>query len=291
MRFKKSFREKAYRRLKMTNPARIAVFILFFLWCGTFVFGLGWAIIASLNTHDAVVLNPMSFPTKLNFGNYAEAFRVLQTGGTSFGAMMINSVWFTVGMTAVGMATVVMAGYALGNFKFIGRNFIFTGIIVVSMIPVYGTGSATLMTFKKLGMYDSPLIILSAASMLNGNTLIVMTFFQTLSPAYEEAAKIDGAGFWTIFLKVHLPMVLPAIGAITILTLIACWNNMDTPIYYLPSYSTLASGLFKYETTAKFNMNIPVYYAGIMMCAIPPLILFAVFRDKIMTNVTIGGVK
>lgn len=279
------------KRLKATSPSRVIVFLILSVWCFTLVFGLVWAVIASLNTHDDLMMNPMKFPSVLKFKNYLEAFTVLKTGGTSLGDMMFNSVWFAFGTTVVSMATVTMAGYALGNFKFRGRNVIFAGIIVVSMIPIYGTGSATLIMFMDLGMYDSPLLILSAASMLSGNTLIIMTFFQALSPAYEEAAKMDGAGYWTVFLKIHVPMMWPSISAITLLTLIGGWNNVDTPLYYLPSFPTLATGLYKYEATSKFNMNKPVFFAGIVMCAIPPVIAFGVFKDKLMTNVTIGGVK
>ena len=279
------------KTLKRTSLGRVIVFIIFFVWCFSFIFGFAWAIVASLNTHDALMMNPMSWPEELRFKNYIEAFKVLKTGGTSLEDMLFNSAWFTLGTTFCSMAATTMAGYALGNFKFVGRNFIFTGIIVVSMIPIYGTGSATLIMFMDLGMYDSPWLVLSAASMLSGNTLIIMTFFQSLSPAYEEAARMDGAGFWTVFLRIHLPMLLPSIGAITLLTLIGGWNNVDTPLYYLPTHPTLATGLYKYEVTSKFNMNRPVLFAGIIMCALPPVVVFGVFRNKLMTNITIGGVK
>ena len=276
---------------KRTSLSRILVFVLFLLWCGSFVFGLGWAFLASLNTHPDLMRKPFSVPTSFHFENYLQAFDILQTGGTSLVDMFFNSIWFTVGVTAVSMAVVTMAGYSLGNFKYKGRNFILVAIVVISMIPIYGAGSSTLIMYKKLGMYDSPLFILSSASMLNGNTLIIMTFFQTLSPAYEEAAKIDGAGYFDVFFKIHLPMVLPAISSIALLTLIAGWNNVDAPLYYLPHYPTLATGIYKYQNFSKYSMNLPVFFAGLIMCAIPPLIIFTAFREKIMTSVTIGGIK
>jgi ABC-type glycerol-3-phosphate transport system permease component len=205
--------------------------------------------------------------------------------------MLFNSLWFTVGRMIVTIAVDVMAGYSLGNFQFKGRNVIFAGIIVVGLIPIYGTGSATLIMYMNLRMYDTPLFLLSAASMIGGNTLIMMTFFQSLSPAYEEAARMDGAGYWTVFLKIHLPMVWPSVASLVLLTLIAGWNDATAPLYYLPSYPTLATGLYKYETTSKFGMNKPVFFAGIVMCAVPPVVLFGIFREKLMTSVTVGGVK
>lgn len=282
---------KFQKILKKTNPARVIVFVLFTLWAGSLAFGICWAFIASLNTHDALMMRPMDWPEKLQFKNYVDAFTILQTGGTGLVEMLFNSLWFTFGRMIVTLAIDVMVGYALGNFQFKGRNFIFAGIIVVGLIPIYGTGSATLIMYMKLGMYDTPLYLFASASMLGGNTLIMMTFFQSLSPAYEEAARMDGAGYWNVFLKIHFPMVWPSVAALVLLTLIAGWNDATSPLYYLPSYPTLATGLYKYEKISTYGMNRPALFAGIIMCALPPMILFGTFREKLMTSVTIGGVK
>jgi len=262
-----------------------------FVWGFTYLFGIGWAFLSSLGDHNVLSENPMAFPTELRFQNYASAFKVLQTSGTPFAKMLFNSLWLTLGRTFASMACTVMVAYALGNFKFIGRKVFIVLMFAVMLIPVYGSGSATLIMYNKLHMYNSPLIILASATGMGNLTLIVMTFFQTLSPAYEEAAKLDGAGYWTIFLKIHLPMILPSLGAVFILALIGGWNDYELALYYLPDFPTIATGLYKYEVTSFFNMDIPVYYAGLILCAIPPLVLFAIFREKLMTNVTIGGVK
>ena len=288
---KAALKKKWKRFWRQTNPARICVAILFFLWCGSFLYSMGWAVMSSLNDHVDMMVDPMALPKKLNFKNYLEAFKILETADTSFMKMIFNTLWLTLGSTFVSIACVVMTAYSLGNFKYKGRNGLVAGMIICMMVPLYGSGSSTLILYHKLGMYDSPLILLASASGIGNLTLIVMTFFQTLSPAYGEAAKMDGAGYWRIFLEIHVPMVLPALSSVVLLMLIGGWNDAMTSIYYLPSYPTIAAGLYKYETTSKFNMNKPVYFAGVIMCAIPPIILFAAFRDKLMTNVTIGGIK
>ena len=286
-----TIKKRIRRFLQQTNPARIAVGILFFLWCGSFIFAYAWAIMSSFNDHVSMMINPMQFPEKLHFKNYLEAFKILEAGGTNFIEMIWNTMWMTFGRTFISMATVIMTAYAFGNFKVKGRNGLVAGMIICMMIPVYGSGSATLILYHKLNMYDTPLILLASASGMGSLTLICMTFFQTLSPAYQEAARMDGAGYWTVFLAIHLPMVLPSLSSVFLLSLIGGWNDAMTSICYMPSYPTIAAGLYRYEVTAKFNMNKPVYFAGVIMCAIPPVVLFSIFRDKLMTNVTIGGIK
>ncbi len=286
-----TFAQKFKKRLKKTSPVRIIVFLLFAIWGVSYVFGLVWAFVCSLNSHDALMRNSFSLPKVWNFKNYILAFEAMSVGGATLGAMLFNSLWFAVGTTFIYTAVSVMAGYALGNFKFHGRNFFVALIVVIMMIPIYGAGSSILVTYIALGMYDSPLLLISSATMMTSNTLIIMTFFQTLPKAYEEAAQMDGAGYMCVFLKIHFPMVLPGVGALALLSLISGWNNVDTPLYYLPSYPTLATGLYKYEAISEYTMNKPVYFAGVIMCAIPPIILFSIFREKLMTGVTIGGIK
>ena len=142
-----------------------------------------------------------------------------------------------------------------------------------------------------LGIYDSPLYLIKSASAQGQIFFIMMTFFSTLPKSYDEAASIDGAGHLTIFLKIMLPMAIAPLFSIFILCFISGWNDYFTAMVYLPSYPTISSGLYIYEKVSQYNMNKPVYFAGIIMCAIPPMILFAIFRDRIMTNVTMGGLK
>lgn len=286
-----TFTKSVKRLFKKTNAARIGVFILFTLWCGSFIYAYGWAFVSSFNDHITMMVNPVALPEVWHFENYLEAFEILETGGTNFVSMIWNTLWLTFSRTFISMACIIMTAYAFANGKVKGRARWVVGMFIVMMIPLYGSGSATLIVYHQLNMYDSPLFVLASASGMGSMTLIVMTFFQTLSSAYEEAAKMDGAGRWTIFLRIHVPMVLPSLSTIMLLALIGGWNDAMTSIMYLPSYPTISAGLYIYETTSKFNMNKPVYFAGVIMCAIPPVILFSIFRDKLMTSVTIGGLK
>lgn len=282
--------DKVKKKIKKITPTRSIIFILFVLYSIFLLFMMIWTFISSFNEHNAFVVNSLKLPETWHFENYLKAFDMLTANGKSYFQMFINSIWLTFGGTILSTAAQVMVGYAL-SLKFTGRKTFIKVFIIIMMIPVYGSASATLKMIHNLGMYDSPLIVLKSFSAFGSTTLIVMTYFIGLSPSYGEAAEMDGAGQYTCFFKVYLPMAMPIVSSLFVLGMLGGWNDYSTSIYYLPSYPTVASGLYVYEKVAKFSMDRPMYFAGVIMCAIPPIVIFAVFREKIMSSFTFGGLK
>lgn len=277
--------------MKKINPVKIIVFILFALYGTTIVYSLFWAVTASLNEHTDLILNGLALPKKLHIDNYLEAFNVLETSNASFLSMLWNSIWMTVGNSVISLAVMTMTAYVLGRYDFVGKKIITAVMMAALLIPVYGNGSALLRMYMRLGMYDSPLILLKSASGLGMMTFVIKTFFQNIPMAYEESARIDGASRLRIFLQIHVPLVRSSLLSIFIMQFIGGWNDYALSIYYMPSYPTISSGLYIYETLSKFAMNKPIFFAGVVMCAIPPMVLFAIFSDKLVTNISVGGLK
>lgn len=277
--------------MKKINPVKIVVFILFALYGTTIVYSLFWAATASLNEHKDLILNGLALPKKLHIDNYLEAFNVLKTSNASFLSMLWNSIWMTVGNSVISLAVMTMTAYVLGRYDFVGKKVITAVMMAALLIPVYGNGSALLRMYMRLGMYDSPLILLKSASGLGMMTFVIKTFFQNIPMAYEESARIDGASRLRIFLQIHVPLVRSSLLSIFIMQFIGGWNDYALSIYYMPSYPTISSGLYIYETLSKFAMNKPIFFAGVVMCAIPPMVLFAIFSDKLVTNISVGGLK
>ena len=282
---------KIFGKRKKTNPVRIGVFCFFAIYSLLMILLLFWAIIASLGEHVELLTSNRLFPSKLHFENYANAFVLLGVGKLSYFGMLWNSIWLSVGKSTISIAVTACAGYALAHYRFVGRNFMCALIVVIAMIPSYGTEAANMVLMHDLGLYDSPALLLTCVQAHGSGTLVIMTLFQSMSSAYDEAARIDGANKMRIFLGIYMSMALPTLFALWISNFIGNWNDPLTTIYYLPSYNNIPAGLYVYETVSKHNMDTPLYYAGVLMCAIPPIILFSVFSDKLMTSVTIGGIK
>ena len=94
-----------------------------------------------------------------------------------------------------------------------------------------------------------------------------------------------------MFLRIYLPLATGPIIALSILGIIGQWNNYETPILFLNDYPTLASGLYHFKLQMRFKSNEPLYLAGVLISVVPVFILVAAFANKIMRNMTIGGVK
>ena len=180
-----SFVKQIVRKIKQTNYARVIVFTLFLIWCGSFVVGFTWALFTSLNEENWLYLHPVALPKKLYFINYIKVFSSLDANGSGFLGMVWNSLWLTFGGELISMSTFLMAGYALGNFQFKGRKLIVSAIVILLMIPLYGTSSATLMWYMDLQIYNTPWMLITNTGCLSGTTLIVMTF----SKAYRLLMK------------------------------------------------------------------------------------------------------
>ena len=208
--------------------------------------------------------------------------------------MFFNSLWYAgVGsFLSVFMSSVV--AYCLSRFEFRGRNVLYAVAIFSMTIPIVGTMGAQFKLEVDIGIYDSPLhvIVLNLGGLGGMYFLIMHGFFKNISHAYSEAVYIDGGGEFVVFFRMMLPQGMSMMFVLMLMNFIGGWNDYTAPTLYLPSYPTLAAGLFEYKSIAPRGAGgIPVYYAGLIIAMIPAIILFAVFSNRIMSSISIGGLK
>ncbi len=283
-------------KLKRLSPLEKAVFIivtvLFAVYALTLLYPFFFAIRGSLRESGrGFDLNPMAFPEKPNFANYINAFKELEINDNNFFEMTLNSLWFAGGSTVISIFCSACTAYVVCKYNFVGRRFLYALAIATMMIPIYGSLPATYKLYDKLGMLNSPMILLSATGGFGYNFVIGYAFFKGISWSYAEAAFIDGASHAKVFFKIMLPMVMPALTALLVTGFVGAWNNYESPLLYFEEMPTLASGLWAYEEKSKYNANQPVYFAGVMISLIPVITLFLIFQNTIMTNVYAGGLK
>ena len=159
------------------------------------------------------------------------------------------------------------------------------------ILPIVGNLPATYKMYNDLHITNSPLLLIVNAGGLGGNFLILYAAFQGVSDSYMDAARIDGAGQYSVFFKIMLPQVFPAMFAIMLMGFIGTWNDYMGPLLYLEDFPTLATGLMVFEQEMVYDVNMPVFFAGSMLLIVPTLALFAAFSDKILTSVSMGGLK
>lgn len=270
----------------------ICITILFTLYAITLLYPFYFAFNASLMDGARTFMkNRIAFPNPVKFDNYIKAITQLKVGKTGFLMMTFNSVWYSLGNAVFGMATTMMTTYVVCKYKFRGREFIYSLVLILDMIPIYGTLPATYRLYDKLGMLESPLILLSAFSG-RAYFLYIYAFWRAIPMDYAEAAFIDGASDRKVFWHIMVPMILPSVSAIFIMQFTGLWNSYDGPMLYLSrNYPTLSVGLFMYEKRMQYKANHPVYFAGVIWALIPILLLFGFFQNTIMSKVHLGGLK
>ena len=272
----------------------IFVFILFLIQSLTLLMPVLWMIMSSFKgALEYMGGDAFALPEKWLFFNYPKAFKVLELkGGTNFFGMTWNSIWYTAISTALGIFMPALTGYVMAKYNFPGKQAIFSIAIISMLIPIVGATASRMKIIAELGIYDNPLyVVVTYLGGFGGSFLVSYGFFKALSWSYAEAVMMDGGGHFTIFFKVMLPQAAPILLTYAITGAIGNWNEYQTMILFLPSYPTLASGLFEYKENAVRAANFPVYFAGLILSVIPTITLFCIFSNRIMTSISIGGLK
>ena len=300
--FKKD--SKAYSRLSEVKKNGVLFNVLGLIpliWGALFVAMILWGLGISLADENWYLDNPSAFfPLKLDFSNYAKALEKFtyesyvngELVTTNYFTLIWNSLWFSIGMTATKMIATVFFAYAVARFEFPGRKFLYAFIVLQMMLPIYGQTAANYQLLDSLGLVDSPLFLIGQGAGHGMYFLIVYAFFRNLPAGFAEAAKIDGAGPFTVFFKVMLPQARPIIVSLSVMQFISAWNSYDVPLLYLPSYPTLSTALYLYKDNMfQLGLSTPTYFAGMLISIIPVAVLFLVFNKQIMNNISIGGMK
>lgn len=283
---------KIRKKIKNITLGKVVITLIFAFYACSIVYPLLWGLFSSLKDPVEYIVNKDTFfPKDWLFSNYLEAFKLLNVKGHNIFEMFFNSIWLTLGQSFISITVCTTTAYIMSKYDFVGKKVINVVILASMMVPLYGSQAAAMKLYLKLGMYNSPLILLASASGVGGMFLILRSYFKGVSWEYAEAAQIDGASDLWIYLKVMLPIAKPAVMSLFMVMLIGGWNDYTTSVYYLPDYPTIASGLYLYEKISSFNINFPVYFAGVVMACIPTMTLFFCFQEQIMSSITTGGLK
>lgn len=294
---KKIFSQKKERnildfRTKGQNTVFIVVFILFVLYALSLIVPFIWLFMSALKKpFEFIRSDAFDFPEQAQFKNFITAFTELKYKKIGFFGMVFNSIWMTVFSNLIYLTCSSMTAYCISKYNFKGRNFLYALTVFIMVFPISGSLAADVKLRIDLNIFDSPLQLVVCAGGFGSAFLILYAFFQGVSWHYAEAAMIDGASHDCIFWQIMMPQVMPAFLTLFITSFIGGWNDYMTSILYYPSYPTLATGLYLYESNMESQSNYPVYFAGLFISMIPIMILFVVFQDTIMTSVSIGGLK
>lgn len=186
-----------------------------------------------------------------------------------------------------------ITAYLCARFKYKFSRAVHTAVLVTMVIPVVGSLPSELRMAQMLGLYDQiwGMWILKA-NFLGMYFLVFYNIFKALPASYTEAAKIDGAGNMQVLLHIALPLVRNTFFTVFLIYFITYWNDYQTPLLYLPSYPTIAQGMYTVAITPTQGMSyVPMRISAAILMLVPILVLFLCFQKRLLGNLTVGGVK
>lgn len=260
-----------------------------------------WAVISSLKTNTDFYYNKFGLPEEWAWSNYSKAMTKMciwiSTGKKLVPVytyqMMLNSVIYTVGCTLASVFVHAFTAYGVARYdSFVGR-LLHKIVLVVMVVPAIGTLPSEMQIVRALGFYNNMFgMFVMKGQWMGMHFLIYYAAFKGVSRDYSDAASIDGAGHFRIMLSVVFPLVASTTSTLTLLSAIGFWNDASTIITYMPNVPTVAYGLFRYQfSTDNEITSVPMKLAGCMIVVVPIMIVFILFRDKLIMNVNIGGLK
>lgn len=275
----------------MTTPARALMSVFLFSVCLFYFVLLLWTFLNSMKGFIEYNQDRVSLPKDWLISNFKLAWETLSAGGKSIPRMIFNALWLSVGGIVISQSCILCFAYVMARYNFPLKK-LFNGLnMVIIMVPVIGSLPSFMKMILRLGMYNSPLYLLVHIGGFGGAMIIYRTAFRNIPWEFAEAGFIDGANHFQVFSRLMLPQIKPLIIAQSIGVFINIWNDAMTPLLYLPDYPTLSSGLYVYQIEMERKINTPLLFAGCILCAIPPLIMFICFRKYMMEVDLSGGIK
>jgi multiple sugar transport system permease protein len=258
-----------------------------------FAFPFFWTLASSLKApYEILTYPPTLFPAVPQFQNYARVF-----ANSPFAQWIFNTVW----VVALGTLGVVLSSslvaYSFARFRYRGRDFIFLLTLATLMLPAQVTLIPQYILWSKLG-FANTLYPLWLPQWFGGGAFYIFLmrqFIMTIPRELDEAATIDGAGRFRIFWMILLPLCIPALATITIISFIANWDDYLTPLIYLNSQEmyTLALGLSFFRNYPESG-GLPQQHllmAATVMTTLPPIILFFAAQRYFVQGIVLSGLK
>lgn len=282
-------------RKKKNGIGNYVISLVLFTYLLLIVIPYIYSLFASLSTYKEYYFNLFPIPKSgLRWENYSDAWNNLKHDGTGIPAMIINSLWFSGGSAFLGVFFGACSAYICAKYKFFGRGFIYMFALISMMVPIVGSMPSQLKYVSMLGGYNSYLFVLIMSTGIGGGYIILYSCFKNVDWGYAEAAFIDGAGHFRVFFEVMLPQVISPMIALFLSDFIIAWANAENSLVFYPELPTLTTGLYYFRTyvvTAVGMQRYPAYFAALLLCMLPTVILFAIFQEKLMDIQIEGGLK
>ena len=283
--------EKIERSARLRSRViKTVTYTLLTFWAVLVLFPFYWMVLTSVKSYSSYNAEwiPQLYTLSPTLRNYLDAFTAVPLTG-----YFVNTIIFTVITTALMLVITVLAAFAFSRLQFRGRDLAFTLFLSLMMIPNELVVITNFVTITELDLRNSfPGLILPSVASVFYIYLLKENFAQIPDELYY-AAKVDGTSDFKYLWRVMIPICRPTIVTVVILKIIECWNSYvwprlitDDPLFFLVS-----NGIQEIRENGFGRENIPAMMAAVVVISVPLIVLFLIFRKKIMAGVARGGTK
>lgn len=260
-----------------------------------------WGFMTSFKDQFDFRLNILGLPKEW-YWNYTYVFknffvRVQTTEGTRrvfMAELYMNTALYSFGGAFVSVGVTFVTAYLCALFPYKFSKVVYTTVVVVMFLPIYGSTASSLQIAKALHLYGNiwGQFILKGNMAGGASFMIFFNIFKGIPRDFSDAARIDGAGNLAVFIRILIPMASSAFFTFFLMSLIGLWNDYGTPLLWFPNHPTVALGLMQMISSTENGLStIPMRMTCAMFALLPPVIIFAVFSKRITGNMTMGGIK
>lgn len=276
---------------------RIIMYLLLGVTALTVLLPLIWISISSFRASGAIVNFPFGGPFMLRLENFADAWNK-----ANMGSYFLNTLMLTGGSLALLLVLAVPAAYVLARFKhvllkivafvflaglFVNVNYIVTPLYVMIFEISVALGMRGLLAGNMVTV-----IVIYAVTNFSFSVYLLTGFFSTLPRGYEEAAKIDGCGYYKTLIRVCVPLATPSIMTVIMFNFLAFWNEFIVANMFLPTAQfPLSVGLLQIMRQSKQYLDLGRLYAGLMIVMVPVLLVYIFVQGQLTKGISLGGLK
>ena len=289
--------------MKKQNPAvkvlfKVIVYIALIVMTISIIIPVAWVFMASFKRNAEFIgkgTNPWALPEQLQWQNFVTAFV-----DAEMGKFFLNSVIITALSLVILLVIALPAAYALSRFNFRGKkvlNIAFMAGLFVNInyivVPIFLMLSGANRMLGVDFFLDNRLLlsIIYASSSLSFSIYLLSGYFKTLPKGYEEAAYIDGCGYFKTMVQIMIPMAKPSIIIVILYQFLSFKNEYIIAFTLMDENSTLAVGLKNLMAVERTATNYGIMYAGLVIVMIPVLILYICVQKQLTKGMTLGGLK
>ena len=277
---------------KSLTITRNVVRIFLIIWSILIILPLLWTVLSSLKTNQEFGINAWSMPKKLQWVNYKDAWE-----GANFSKYFLNSLILSVGTVALSILMTATSAYVVGKFVHPVVKSIEVFYSIFMMVPQMLLLIPLLQMCKKLNMTKSNVVLftLMITNALQGvpfYVFLLTPFMRSINNSILEAAEIDGANQFQSFITLVLPMIVPAIFMVGLLSFVGIWNEYIMSITFIkdPTKYTLSAGINELMNDAKAGQTLK--FAALIIAMLPILIIYAIFQKPLQNGLSSSdGVK